>query len=35
MLNIPGFNSALSGLHAQRRILDNTAHNIANESTPG
>lgn len=32
---ISGLYTALSGLHAQRRVLDVTAHNVANEATPG
>lgn len=35
MPNISGLYTALSGLNAQRRVLDVTAHNIANETTPG
>lgn len=30
-----GLNTAFSGLSAQRRLLDNTSHNIANVATPG
>mgnify|MGYP000981242197 FL=1 len=32
---ISGLYTALSGLNAQRRVLDVTAHNVANEATPG
>lgn len=32
---ISSFYTSLSGLHAQRRILDAAAHNVANEATPG
>lgn len=35
MASISGMYTALSGLNAQRRVLDVTAHNIANEGTPG
>ncbi len=35
MPNIAGLYTALSGMNAQRRILDVTAHNIANQTTPG
>jgi flagellar hook-associated protein 1 len=35
MPNISGLYTALSGMNAQRRVLDVTAHNIANQSTPG
>lgn len=35
MPNISGLYTALSGMNAQRRVLDVTAHNIANETTPG
>lgn len=30
-----GLNTAYSGLQTQRRLLDTTAHNVANVSTPG
>lgn len=35
MPNISGLYTALSGMNAQRSVLDVTAHNIANESSPG
>lgn len=35
MVSISTFYTALSGMNAQRKILDVTAHNIANESTSG
>ena len=35
MPNISGLYTALSGMNANRRILDATAHNIANQATPG
>jgi flagellar hook-associated protein 1 FlgK len=35
MVSISSMYTSLSGLHAQRKVLDVTAHNIANESTPG
>ncbi len=35
MPNISGLYTALSGMTAQRRVLDTTAHNIANQATPG
>lgn len=35
MPNISGLYTALSGMNAQRTVLDVTSHNIANESTPG
>ncbi len=35
MPNISGLYSALSGMQAHRRVLDNAAHNIANQTTPG
>ena len=35
MVSISTMYTALSGMNAQRRVLDVTAHNIANESTPG
>lgn len=35
MVSISTMYTALSGMNAQRKILDVTAHNIANESTPG
>lgn len=35
MANISGIYSALSGMHAQRRVLDVTAHNVANQTTEG
>jgi flagellar hook-associated protein 1 len=35
MVAISTMYTALSGMNAQRKVLDVTAHNIANESTPG
>lgn len=35
MPNITGLYTALSGMNAHRRVLDVTAHNIANQATPG
>ena len=35
MPNISSLNTAFSGMNAQRRVLDITAHNVANASTPG
>lgn len=35
MVSISTFYTSLSGMNAQRKVLDVTAHNIANESTPG
>ena len=35
MPNISSLNTSYSGLNAQRRVLDITAHNVANASTPG
>lgn len=35
MVSISSMYTALSGMNAQRKVLDVTAHNIANESTPG
>lgn len=35
MPNISAIYSALSGLQAQRKVMDVTAHNVANASTPG
>jgi flagellar hook-associated protein 1 FlgK len=35
MTNIAGLYTALSGMNAQRRVLDVTAHNIANQTTEG
>lgn len=35
MANISGLYTALSGMNAQRRVLDVTAHNVANQATPG
>lgn len=35
MVSISSMYTSLSGLNAQRKVLDATAHNIANESTPG
>lgn len=35
MASISGIYTALSGMNAQRNVLDTTAHNIANESSPG
>ena len=35
MPNISGLYTALSGMNAQRAVLDVTAHNIANQSTEG
>jgi flagellar hook-associated protein 1 FlgK len=35
MPNISGLYTALSGMNAQRRVLDTTAHNIANQTTKG
>lgn len=35
MANISGIYTALSGMNAQRRVLDVTAHNIANQTTKG
>lgn len=35
MASISGLYTALSGMSAQRRVLDVTSHNIANESTAG
>lgn len=35
MSSISGLYTALSGLNAQRRVLDVTAHNVANQATPG
>lgn len=35
MVSISSMYTSLSGLNAQRKVLDVTAHNIANESTPG
>lgn len=35
MANISGIYTALSGMHAQRRVLDVTAHNVANQATEG
>lgn len=35
MSSISGLYTALSGLNAQRRVLDVTAHNVANQSTRG
>ena len=34
-MNVSGLYTALSGMNAQKRILDVTAHNVANVSTPG
>ena len=34
-MNISGLYSALSGMNAHKRILDVTAHNVANVNTPG
>jgi flagellar hook-associated protein 1 FlgK len=34
-MNISGLYTALSGMNAQKRILDVTAHNVANVNTPG
>ena len=35
MSNISGIYSALSAMQAQRKVMDVTAHNVANASTPG
>ncbi len=35
MPGISSLNTAISGMHAQRKVLDTTAHNIANQTTPG
>lgn len=35
MVSISSMYTALTGMNAQRKVLDVTAHNIANESTPG
>ena len=35
MASISGLYTALSGLNAQRRVLDVTAHNVANQATEG
>lgn len=35
MPNISSLNTALTGMNAQRRVLDVTAHNVANASTVG
>ena len=35
MSGISGIYTALSGMHAHRRVIDTTAHNIANQTTPG
>ncbi len=35
MPNISAIYSSLSGLQAQRRVMDVTAHNVANATTPG
>ncbi len=35
MANISGLYTALSGMQAHRRVLDTTAHNLANQATPG
>ena len=35
MVSISTLYTSLSGMNAQRKILDVTAHNIANEATPG
>jgi flagellar hook-associated protein 1 FlgK len=35
MANISGLYTALSGMNAQRRVLDVTAHNVANQATEG
>jgi flagellar hook-associated protein 1 FlgK len=35
MVGISSLYTAMSGLHAHRRILDVTAHNVANQATPG
>jgi len=35
MPNISAIYSALSGLQAQRKVMDVTAHNVSNASTPG
>lgn len=35
MVSISTFYTSISGMNAQRKILDITAHNIANETTPG
>jgi len=35
MASIAGVYTALSGLNAHRRVLDVTAHNVANQATPG
>lgn len=34
-MNVSGLYSALSGMNAHKRILDVTAHNVANVNTPG
>lgn len=34
-MNVSGIYTALSGMNAHKRVLDVTAHNIANVSTPG
>lgn len=34
-MNISGLYTALSGMNAQRRVLDVTAHNISNQATEG
>ena len=34
-MNVSGIYTALSGMNAQKRVLDVTAHNVANVSTPG
>ena len=34
-MNISGLYTALSGMNAQKRVLDVTAHNVANVTTPG
>ena len=35
MASISGLYTALSGMHAHRRVLDVTAHNVANQATEG
>src|SRR5688572_4102428 len=35
MANISGLYTALSGMQAQRKVMDVTAHNVANASTEG
>jgi flagellar hook-associated protein 1 FlgK len=34
-MNVSSLYTAISGMNAQRRVLDVTAHNVANASTPG